>query len=155
MRESYFDTSVLGHAYDSASPHCKAARDLLREETANKHDRPVATPLVLGELYSVLTKGKGRKDGKPLMDHAQAIRTVESLRPSFDLHGVAPLHLAEAFRVKRTQFQQWGIWDAMHWAAALQLGCTRFYTLDFPGGLEADEEGRYVLEGVEFVDPFR
>ena len=146
MSLRFLDTSVLYPLFDRNDPHAGQAEALFAA-LAREGERPHVTVNVLGELFTTLTRRRF-KGGQPLLPHGKARAVLLQLHASFEVHDVTAAHWASALRIKEARVRDYPIWDALHWAAASELGCKELLTLDAPGGHRE-------LEGVRFINPYQ
>lgn len=130
--DAFLDTNVLLYLTDANTSKALRAEELLR-------DGGVISVHVLDEFANVASR-KMRVPWIALHDLLQAIR----LNLSMTLTGLHThelgLHLSERYR--------FGVYDSMLLAAALQAGCTTFYSEDLHDGQVI--EGRLTIR-----NPFR
>lgn len=150
MSVRFFDTNVIAPLFIRNHPDRERARALFDGMT----DRPHVTLNVLGEFFTTMTSGAGQPNRKPPFSHARALEVIEEIEPAFQVHEITKHHWAEVKRIKRQRVRNFPIWDALNWAVAKSNDCSELWTRDFPG-VAATRDGRVVVEGVTFVDPFR
>lgn len=101
MSHRYLDTSVLYPLFDRNDPDAESAGELF-SALATERARPHVTVNVLGEIFTALTRRRG-KGAKPLVPHAEARALVLRIQASFEVHDVTAEHWAEALRVKERE----------------------------------------------------
>jgi len=102
----------------------------------------VVTPQVIAEFFDVTTRSAGRVP--PLLSRAAATSVAYDLLASCRCLDVTPLTTAAA--LNRAVNSQMRIFDAQIWAAARLNGIETI--------LSEDTQGRPVIEGVWYVNPF-
>lgn len=142
MSTRFLDTNVILPAFIPRHSNFRKATALL---ASLGQERPHVTITVLGELCTGLTRAY-EKGGKPVFDHATALKVVCAFAKGVTVHDVTTTDWAACVAAKQNH-SQWPIWDCLLWAGAKSARCTEFLTEDGPSGIEN-------LDGVRFVDPF-
>ena len=130
--DAFLDTNVLLYLTDANTHKALRAEELLR-------GGGVISVHVLDEFANVASR-KMRVPWLALHDLLRAIRLNLSMTPTgLHTHELG-LHLAERYR--------FGVYDSMLLAAALQAGCTTFYSEDL-------HEGQVIEGALTIRNPFR
>ncbi len=133
--ESFVDTNiwVYAHLEDENDPRCERAWVLV-----NDLARPVISPQVLAEYYSVMLRN-GRDDG-------WIQGNLEDMLAHCVLQPLGRAVVARALAI-RTRYG-FSYWDCQIVAAALEAGCDTLFTEDLQAG--------QLIEGtLSVVDPLR
>lgn len=134
---AFFDTNLLVHLFDSASPEKqRRAREVLSERA--QRDEVLLSAQVLQEFYVTVT----RKLAPPLSgDHAERLVRDFAAFPVVTVD--APLVVAAVVLARRYRLS---LWDALIIVAAKAGGASEVLTEDFQHGQR--------LEGIRIVNPF-
>jgi len=137
--EFFLDTNVLVYTFDKSSPEKRnRARQLVEEALATQ--KGAISYQVIQEMLNVAT----RKFASPLTPEQARRYLSDVLEPLCAVYASSDLFRKAINLQGRWQF---GFYDSLIVAAALQAGCETLYTEDL--------QHQQAVESLTIVDPFR
>jgi predicted nucleic acid-binding protein len=139
MPPALIDTNILIYACDPRDPQRQERAIQLLERLDLRSEGRLSVQ-VLAEFISASTRSQ-----RPLYTYAEALVQVERLLQTYPVYDLTPLVVLEAARGERDHSLSY--YDAQIWATARLNQTLVIFSEDFQHG--------QVLEGVQFINPFR
>lgn len=139
MSDSFFDSNVLVYLVDETAPEKSQIAEALVDEALDMGNAAISFQVVQETLSVIVTKLR-----TPATVEQAKEFLISTLEPLWEVHPSRELY-QKALEVQDRH--QYGFYDSLIIAAALEAGCSTLYSEDMQHG--------QVIERLTIQDPFR